>query len=388
MVQLKQTYSRKHAPLRFRGRHLEDFVSSNSRVSSESRSDAAEKARTAPDPNDPRKPDDPKDVKKPAWKYVFKRSLNEFGKDQCTDLAAALTYYAVLAIFPGILALLSLLGLFGQAQSTTNQVLEIIGQFAPRDTLETIRPTIEGLASNQAAGLTFVIGLAGAIWSASGYVNAFSRAMNRVYEVEEGRGFIKLRPQMLLVTIVVLVLIVIMGLMLVLSGPVAEAVGNTIGLGGTALLIWNIAKWPVVVLFAVLMIAVLYYGSPNIKQPKFRWMSLGGLIALIVLAITTAAFSLYVANFGSYDKTYGAIAGVIVLLLWIWLANLSLLFGVEFDAEMERGRQLQGGIEAEETIQLPPRDTKAAEKKQEKHLKLVREGRELREKYGRDHSKQ
>jgi membrane protein len=129
---------------------------------------------------------------------------------------------------------------------------------------------------------------------------------------------------------------------------------------------------------------VLFYGSPNIKQPKFRWMSLGGFIALLVLAITTAAFSLYVANFGSYDKTYGAIAGVIVLLLWIWLANLSLLFGVEFDAEMERARQLQGGIEAEETIQLPPRDTKAAEKKQEKKLKLIREGRELREKYGRE----
>jgi membrane protein len=359
-------------------------VSSNSKLGENARSDTSEKARTAPDPNDPRKPDDLKDVKKPAWKYILKRSVSEFGKDQCTDLAAALTYYAVLAIFPGILALLSLLGLFGQAQNTTNAVLEILGQFAPPDTIETIRPTIEGLASNQAAGLTFVIGLAGAIFSASGYVLAFSRAMNRVYEVEEGRGFLKLRPQVLLVTIVVLVLIVLMGLMLVLSGPVAEAVGNTIGLGSTAVLIWNIAKWPVMILFAVLMIAVLYYGSPNIKQPKFRWMSLGGFIALVVLAITTAAFSLYVANFGSYEKTYGAIAGVVILLLWIWLANLSLLFGVEFDAEMERGRQLQGGIEAEETIQLPPRDTKAADKKHEKKIKLVREGRELREKYGRE----
>jgi len=359
-------------------------VSSNSKVGSEPRSAAGQKAQNAPDPNDPRKPDDPKDVKKPAWKYVFKRSVSEFGKDQCTDLAAALTYYAVLAIFPGILALLSLLGLFGQAQATTDQVMGIIGQFAPEDALATIKPTIENLASNQAAGLTFVIGLLGAIWSASGFVNAFSRAMNRVYEVEEGRSFFKLRPQMLLITIIVLVLIVAMGLMLVLSGPVAEAVGNTIGLGSTAVTIWNIAKWPVVVLFAVLMIAVLYYGAPNVKQPKFRWMSLGGFIALIVLAITTAAFSLYVANFGSYDKTYGAIAGVIVLLLWIWLANLSLLFGVEFDAEMERARQLQGGIEAEETIQLPPRATKAAEKKHEKQLKLVNEGRELREKYGRE----
>lgn len=359
-------------------------MSSNSRVSSDPQSEAGKKAQAAPDPNDPRKPDDPGDVAKPAWKYIFKRSLNEFGKDQCTDLAAALTYYAVLAIFPGILALLSLLGLFGQAQNTTNQVLEIVGQFAPADAVKTIKPTIEGLASNQAAGLTFVIGLLGAIWSASGYVNAFSRAMNRVYEVEEGRGFFKLRPQMLLITVVVLVLIVIMGLMLVLSGPVAEAVGNTIGLGGTALTIWNIAKWPVIVFFAVLMIAVLYYGAPNIKQPKFRWMSLGGFIALLVLAITTAAFSLYVANFGNYDKTYGAIAGVIVLLLWIWLANLSLLFGVEFDAETERGRELQAGLEAEDSIQLPPRDSKAAEKKHEKHRKLVNAGRELREKYGRE----
>ncbi|WP_247827238.1 YihY/virulence factor BrkB family protein [Arthrobacter antioxidans] len=359
-------------------------MSSSSRVTGDPKSEAGQKAQNAPDPNDPRKPDDPKDVKKPAWKYVFKRSVSEFGKDQCTDLAAALTYYAVLAIFPGIIALLSLLGLFGQAQATTDQVMGILGEFAPQQTLDTIQPIIENLASNQAAGLTFVIGLLGAIWSASGYVNAFSRAMNRVYEVEEGRGFLKLRPQMLLITIVVLVLIVLMGLMLVLSGPVAEAVGNTIGLGSTAVTIWNIAKWPVMVLFAVLMIAVLYYGSPNIKQPKFRWMSLGGFIALLVLAITTAGFSLYVSRFGSYEATYGAIAGVIVLLLWIWLANISLLFGVEFDAEMERARQLQGGIEAEETIQLPPRDTKAAEKKSEKHLKLVNEGRELREKYSRE----
>lgn len=364
-------------------------MSSNSKVREDARSETSKRAQNAPDPNDSRKPDDPKDVKKPAWKYVFKRTVSEFGKDQCTDLAAALTYYAVLAIFPGIIALLSLLGLFGQAQNTTSQVLEIIGQFAPSDAVETIRPQIEALASNQAAGLTFVIGLAGAIFSASGYVLAFSRAMNRVYEVEEGRGLLKLRPQVLLITVVVLLLIVLMGLMLVLSGPVAEAVGNTIGLGSAALTIWNIAKWPVILLFAVLMIAVLYYGSPNVKQPKFRWMSLGGFIALIVLAITTAGFSYYVATFGSasYNKTYGAIAGVIVLLLWIWLANLSLLFGVEFDAEMERGRQLQGGIEAEETIQLPPRDTKAADKKHEKKIKLIREGRELREKYGRDSSR-
>ena len=383
MVQLSQTYSN-WKPRHWAVPYPEVPVSSNSTSRDDTRSEATKKANNAPDPNDPRKPDDLKEVKKPAWKYIFKRSVSEFGKDQCTDLAASLTYYAVLAIFPGIIALLSLLGLFGQAQNTTNALLEIVGQFTSQQTVEDIKPTIEGLASNDAAGLTFIIGLLGAIFSASGFVLAFSRAMNRIYEVEEGRGVLKLRPQVLLITVIVLVLIVLMGLMLVLSGPVAEAVGNTIGLGSTAVTIWNIAKWPVMVAFAVLMIAVLYYGSPNIKQPKFRWMSLGGFIALIVLAITTAAFSFYVSNFGSYDATYGAIAGVIVFLLWLWLANLSLLFGVEFDAEMERGRQLQGGIEAEETIQLPPRDTKAADKKQEKKIKLVREGRELREKYGRE----
>ncbi|THJ68529.1 YihY/virulence factor BrkB family protein [Arthrobacter echini] len=353
-------------------------MSSSSRVRTAPKSEAAKRAQTAVHPEDSRKPDSLNEVRKPAWGYVFKRTVSEFSKDQCTDLAAGLTYYAVLSIFPGILALLSVLGLFGQAQATTNQVLEILGEFAPEEALETIRPTILSLASNQAAGLTFVIGLVGALWSASGYVTAFSRATNRVYEVEEGRSFFKLRPQMLLITLIVLVLVVIMGLLLVLSGPVAQAVGDAIGLGSTAVTVWNIAKWPVMVAFAVAMIAVLFYGTPNIQQPKFRWMSLGGFIALIVLAITTAGFSIYVANFGNYNATYGAVAGVIVLLLWLWLANLSLLFGVEFDAEMERGRQLQAGIEAEDTIQLPPRDFSAAEKKHEKYLKIVNEGRELR----------
>ncbi len=353
-------------------------MSSSSKVRTAPKSEAAKRAQTAVHPEDSRKPDNLGEVKKPAWGYVFKRSVSEFSKDQCTDLAAGLTYYAVLSIFPGILALMSILGLFGQAQATTDQVLDILGEFAPQEALDTIEPTILSLASNQAAGLTLVIGLVGALWSASGYVTAFSRAANRVYEVEEGRSFFKLRPQMLLITLIVLVLVVIMGLLLVLSGPVAQAVGDAIGLGSTAVTVWNIAKWPVMVAFAVAMIAILFYGTPNIQQPKFRWMSLGGFIALIVLAITTTGFSIYVAKFGNYNATYGAVAGVIVLLLWLWLVNLSLLFGVEFDAEMERGRQLQAGIEAEDTIQLPPRDFSAAEKKHEKYLKMVNDGRELR----------
>ncbi|MHA7276693.1 YihY/virulence factor BrkB family protein [Arthrobacter sp. HLT1-21] len=344
-----------------------------------------DKAQNAPHPDDDRKADSPTELKKPAWGYVLKRTVREFGKDQCTDLAAALTYYAVLAIFPALLALVSMLGVFGQAEATTATVLDVLEGVAPDIARnKTLTDTIEGLASSSGAGLTLAIGILGAIWSASGYVGAFSRAMNRIYEVDEGRPFWKLRPAMLLITVSVLLLVVIMALLLVLSGPIAESVGNVIGLGDTAILIWNIAKWPVMVVFAVLMIAVLYYGAPNVKQPKFRWMSMGAFVALLVLAMTTAGFSLYVGNFGSYDKTYGAIAGVVVLLLWLWLANLSLLFGAEFDAEVERGRQLQAGIEAEKTLQLPPRDDKMSRKKLDKELEDIDKGRELRRKYERE----
>ena len=338
------------------------------------------KASSSPDPEDPRKPDTPSRVRKLAWKYIVRRTIAEFGHDQCTDLAAALTYYAVLSIFPGILAVISLLGVFGQAQATTAQVMGIVRDIAP-DAAETLRPTIEQLASSEAAGLTLIIGLLGAIWSASGFVGAFARAMNRIYEVEEGRPVWKLRPTVLAITVAVLVLVVLMALMLVLSGPVAQAIGDAVGLGGTAVAVWGVAKWPVMVVFAVSMVAILYYGAPNVRQPKLRWMSLGALIALTVLGLTTAGFSFYIANFGNYDKTYGTIAGMIVLLLWLWIANISLLFGAEFDAEMERGRQLQAGIEAERTIQLPPRDERGSRKRLEKLRALVNDGRELREKY-------
>lgn len=347
-----------------------------------SREDSVAKARTAPGPEDSRKPDDPTDVKKPSWGYVFKRTLHEFGRDKCTTLAAALTYYAVLAIFPALLALLSLIGLFGQAEQTTQLLLSIVESLGDASTAETLRQPIEQLASSDTAGLALVVGLLGAIWSASGYVSAFSQAMNQVYEVDEGRPFWKLRPVVVLLTVVLLVIAVAIVLLLIVSGPVAEAIGSAIGLGDVALTVWNIAKWPVIAFLAVLMVAVLYWGTPNVKQPKFRWMSLGALIALVVMALASLAFFFYVANFSNYQKTYGSIAGVIVMLLWLWIVNLSLLFGAEFDAEMERGRQLQGGIEAEDTLQLPPRDTKASQKKQKKEEEVIESGRKLRETEG------
>lgn len=337
------------------------------------------KARTAPAPDDSRKPDSPTDVTKPSWKYIARKTLREFTKDQCPDLAAALTYYSVLSIFPALLALVSLLGIFGQAEKTTAALLEIVAGFAPADTVDAIRQPVEQLSSNSAAGLTLVLGIVTALWSASGYVGAFGRAMNRVYEIDEGRPFIKLRGTMLAVTIATVLIVLVLSAMLVLSGPVAESVGNAIGLGGAFLTAWNILKWPVIMLLVILAIAILYYATPNVKQPKFRWMSLGSAIALVIFLLASLAFAFYVANFNNYDKTYGAIGGVIVSLLWLWILNMSLLFGAEFDAEMERGRQLQAGIEAEETIQLPPRDTKQSDKLQAREEEDIQRGRELRE---------
>ncbi|MHA7221790.1 YihY/virulence factor BrkB family protein [Arthrobacter sp. RHLT1-20] len=340
------------------------------------------KARRAPAPDDSRKPGSPTDVTKASWKYIAQKTLREFTKDQCPDLAAALTYYSVLSLFPAILALVSLLGIFGQAGKTTSALLEIVQGIAPGSTIDFIRQPIEELTSSSTAGFALVIGILTALWSASGYVGAFGRAMNRVYEIDEGRPFVKLRGTMLAVTVVTVLIVAVLAAMLVLTGPVAEAVGNVIGLGGAFLAVWTIAKWPVILLLIIAAIAILYYATPNVKQPRFRWLSMGAFIALVIFLLASLGFGLYVANFSSYNKTYGAIGGVIVMLLWLWILNMSLLFGAEFDAETERGRQLQAGIEAEETIQLPPRDTKQSEKLQAREEEDIRRGGELREQRG------
>ena len=333
----------------------------------------------APGPEDDRKPDSPTDLEKRSWKYVGRKALREFSDDQCTDLAAALTYYAVLAIFPALIALTSLLGVFGQGQKTIDAVLEVVGQVGPASAVDTLRPIIEGFAGSQGAGLALVIGLLGALWSASGYVGAFSRAMNRVYEIREGRPVWKLRPVMLLVTLVALVLVALAAVSLVITGPVAQAVGDVVGLGSTAVMVWNIAKWPVLLAVVVLVVAMLYYTTPNVKQPKFRWISVGAVIAIVVWILASVAFGFYVATFSSYSSTYGSLAGVIVFLLWLWITNLALLFGAEVDAEMERGRELEAGLPAERDLQLPPRDTRNIEKAEEKEAEDERRGREIRQ---------
>ena len=333
---------------------------------------------TAPDPDDARKPDGPTDIHKRSWKYVAGKTVREFSADQCTDIAASLTYYAVLALFPALIALFSLLGVIGQGQAAADAVLGIVDEAAPGGAADVIRGPIEQFASSPAAGFALITGLAVAIWSASGYVGAFSRGMNRIYEIEEGRPFWKLKPQQLLVTLIAIVLIAIAAIILVVSGPVTEAIGSALGVGETVTTIWSIAKWPVLALVVILVVATLYYATPNAKQPKFRWMSMGAFLAILILGIATVAFGFYVANFSNYDKNYGSLAGVIIFLLWLWIANNALLFGAEFDAELERGRQLQAGIAAEEDIQLPPRDTKRSDKAAKKEAEDIAEGRRIR----------
>jgi len=338
----------------------------------------------APHPDDSRKPDSPTDLTSKSWKYLLKKTWREFGDDQCTDLAAALTYYAVLSLFPAMLALVSLLGVFGQGQETTDALLDMIQGIAPASALQTLEPVINQLTSSSGTGFALALGLAGAVWSASGYVGAFGRAMNRVYEVDEGRPFYKLRPRQLIITTVVLIMVAIAAVMLVVSGPIAETIGDTIGLGSTAVTVWNIAKWPVLLAVVVLIVAILYYFTPNVQQPKFRWISVGAIFAIVVWIVLSIVFAFYVSNFGSYNKTYGTLAGVIVFLLWLWLTNIALLFGAELDAEMERARELQAGLPAEETIQLPPQDTKKSDKDAAKDQKDVAEAKEIREAHAGD----
>ncbi|MDO4918544.1 YihY/virulence factor BrkB family protein [Kocuria sp.] len=333
---------------------------------------------TAPRPDHDSKPDSPGKLKGYSWGYIFKRALYEFTKDGCTDLAATLTYFAVLSIFPALLALVSLLGVFGQGEATTKAILDFLNQYAPADLVELLSDPISQLTTQSGAGLALVVGVVGALWTASGYTGAFSRAMNRIYEVAEGRPFWKLKPIMLLVTLVVVLIVAAVMIMVLLSGDLAQVLGDAVGLGSTAVTVWNWAKIPVVLLLLVLLIAILFYATPNVQQPKFRWMSPGAAISLVFMIVAGLGFAFYVANFAKYNATYGAIGSVIILLLGLWIMNNVLLFGAEVDAELERGRQLQGGIRAEETIQLPPRDTTQVKKLQRKEEKLEAEGRRIR----------
>ena len=283
---------------------------------------------------------------------------------------------------------MSLIGLVGRGDEAARTVLDVLRDLGAGSVAETLEPTLLELSATDAAGVGLVVGLLGALWSASGYVGSFGRAMNRMHEIGEGRPIWKLRPWMLLVTLVEVVLAAAVLLGLVLTGPAAEVVGDQVGLGSTAVLVWGIAKWPVMLVAVVAMVAILYYAVPNVQQPRFRWISVGAALAILVWVLASAAFGFYVSQFSSYDRTYGSLAGIIVFLLWLWLTNLALLFGAELDSELERGRELQAGLPAEEHLQLPPRDTRGIEKAEAKEREDIARGRALRESRGADDADQ
>jgi membrane protein len=290
----------------------------------------------------------------PTTGGTVKRTLKEFSEDNLTDWAAALTYYGVLALFPALIALLSIIGLLTDPKTLTDALTAVV----PASAAKTLNPVIEQLAGNTApVGFGLILGLVGAVWSASGYVGAFTRAANVVYETPEGRKIWKLKPLQLLVTLVGILFAAVIVSLLVLSGPVVDAIARAIGIGETGVTIWNIVKWPVVLVVLALMIAVLYYSTPNVKLRGFKWVSPGAGVAIVVAIVASALFAVYVGNFGSYNKTYGALAGVVVFLIWFWLINVALLFGIELDAEIERTKELKEGIpRAEKEIQLDARE--------------------------------
>ena len=295
---------------------------------------------------------------KPSTFATLKRTFTEFSEDNLSDWAAALTYYGVLALFPALIALVSIVGLFGDPATVTKALTDMVTAIGPASAAEALQGPIQSITSNQSgAGLALILGLAGALWSASGYVGGFMRACAIIYETPEGRPIWKLRPLQLLVTLITVLLVALVALSLVLSGPIVSAVAGPLGLSGTAVTVWNFAKWPVMVLIVLVIITLLYYASPNVKVRGFKWVAPGAAFALVVWLLASLAFAFYVANFGSYNKTYGTLAGVVAFLVWLWITNVALLLGAELNAERERSLELQEGVEgADEEIQLTPRD--------------------------------
>ena len=311
-------------------------------------------------PTDPKRADyAPKGTDdRTTWFATVKRTVTEFMEDGLTDWAAALTYYGLLALFPALIAFVGIIGLVADPAGATRTITDIVTQIGPSSAADTFSGPIQSVTSNSGtSGILAVAGFLVAIWAASGYVGAFIRASNIIYETPEGRPFWKLRPLQLAITLVTLLLAAITLLALIVSGPLAEAVGSAIGLSDAAVTAYQIAKWPILALLVITIFSVLYYASPNVKLRGFRWVTPGSVVALVIWVIASAGFAFYVANFGSYDKTYGSLGGVVVLLVWMWITNVAILIGHELNAERERSLELDEGVpRAERELQLEPRD--------------------------------
>lgn len=298
----------------------------------------------------------PTDLPKPSWRESLKRTAREFKKDNLTDWAAALTYYGILAIFPALLALVSIVGLL--STSSIQSLIDNLGSIAPGAARDVLTNALEQLEHNRGGAVgALVVGIVLALWSASGYIAAFMRASNAVYDIGEGRPAWKTLPTRFGITVVVVILLAALAVGVVFTGNLARKAGDVLGVGDTAVTVWNFAKWPVMALLFLLIVALLYWASPNVRRP-FRWVTPGGVVALVIWVVASVLFALYVAHFGSYNKTYGSLAAVIIFLVWMWISNVAILLGLELNAELERARAIEAGHPPGEEPYAEPRDTR------------------------------
>ncbi|MFI5933060.1 YihY/virulence factor BrkB family protein [Actinoplanes sp. NPDC051494] len=297
---------------------------------------------------------------------ALKRTFKQFSEDNISDWAAALTYYGVLSIFPGALVLVSVLGLLSNDGKQTVQ--DTLNDVAPPQIQDLVNQVLGQVSDSGTASLAAIVGLLAAFWSASGYTAAFMRASNAIYDVPEGRPIWKTLPIRVGVTAVVGILLILSAVIVVFTGDLAQAVGDTIGLGSAAVTTWNIAKWPVLILLISLMFAILYWASPNARTGGFRWVSPGGIFAVVLWVLASGAFALYLASFANYNKTYGTLGGVIAFLVWLWISNMAIMLGAELDAELERGRAIAAGHDPDDEPFLQLRDDRKLKKGSEKGL--------------------
>ncbi|MFC6325085.1 YihY/virulence factor BrkB family protein [Microbacterium koreense] len=335
------------------------------------------------DPDDPVKASSPTQLRGQTWRYLLRRTVREFLRDECVDTAGALTFFGVLAVFPAGLAIMALVGIVADRGDVRDRILTLLSEVAPTAVIEVAESVLVDVTESATADFTLIVAVVVALWSASAYVSAFGRAVNRIYGTEEGRPYWKRKPLQLALTVLLLVLVIIAAILVVISGPLLRTLGGTFGLGDVAIAVWNVVRWPILAAAVVVLVAVLYKGTGNLKLPRFRWLSLGALVAIVVMGIASLGFGFYVSNFATYNQTFGAFAGVIIFLIWLFLINAALLLGVEFNAEIERGRQLQAGIPAERQLHLPSRDTRQIERSREadriteERGAMLRDGKEL-----------
>ncbi|WJL97101.1 YihY/virulence factor BrkB family protein [Microbacterium sp. ET2] len=315
-------------------------------------------------PGDDREPTRATRLRSPTWRYLLRRTISEFIRDECLDAAGSLTFFGVLAVFPAGLAIMAVVGIVGDSDAVRDRLLTLLGQVAPGAVTDTADAILTNVTGSSSADVTLIVSVAIALWSSSIYVTAFGRSVNRIYGVAEGRPYWKRKPIQLLVTVVLLTSVTIMIAIVMVSGPVLRLVGDVLGIGDATVEAWNVFRWPIFAVALVVVIAILYKGTGNVRLPKFRWLGLGALLAMMVMGAASLGFGFYVSNFARYNETFGAFAGVTIFLIWLFLVNVALLLGVELNAEIERGRELQAGVPAEEHIRIPLRDTTAIESRE------------------------